>query len=85
MAQSRCSFSILIRYGSLKVRSINAFLDCWNRTGMIVTEELLSREWKRFLHLARRKREENRISLPRLERPSRGVRQREENRTFLPP
>jgi hypothetical protein len=26
MAQSRCSFSILIRYGSLKVRSINAFL-----------------------------------------------------------
>ena len=26
---------------------------------MIVTEELLSREWKCFLHLARRKREEN--------------------------
>ena len=52
---------------------------------MIVTEELLSREWKCFLHLARRKREENRISLPRLERPSSGVRQREENRTFLPP
>ena len=53
---------------------------------MIVTEELSSREWKCFLQLARRKREENRISLPRLERrPSSGVRQREENRTFLPP
>ena len=66
MAQSRCSFSILIRYGSLKVSSINAFLDCWNRTGMIVTEELLSREWKchGFSHLARRKREETRIFLP---------------------
>ena len=50
MAQSRCSFSILIRYGSLKVSSINAFLDCWNRSGMIVAEELLSREWKCFLH-----------------------------------
>ena len=66
MAQSRCSFSILIRYGSLKVSSINAFLDCWNRSGMIVAEELLSREWKchGFSHLARRKREETRIFLP---------------------
>ena len=53
---------------------------------MIVAEELLFREWKCFEHLARRMREENRISLPKLERPSSGVsRQREENRTYLPP
>ena len=81
MARSRCSFSTLIRYGSLKVGSINAFLDSeTSRTGMIVAEELSFREWKCFEHLAR-KREGNRISLPKLERPSSGSKQREENRT----
>ncbi len=38
------SLLVLIRYGRLKVSSINAFLGCWNRpvTGMIVAEELSS-------------------------------------------
>jgi hypothetical protein len=46
---------------------------------MILAEELLSRDWECFELLARRTaREGNRISLPKLERPSSGVlRQRE--------
>ena len=64
----------------MKVSSINAFLDGeTSQTGMIVAEELSFREWKCFEHLAR-KREGNRISLPKLERPSSGSKQREENR-----
>ena len=82
-ARSRCSFSTLIRYGRLKVSSINAFLGCWNSgTGMIVAEELSFREWECFEHRAR-KREGNHISLPKLERPSSGSKQREENRTLV--
>ena len=82
-AQSRCSFPSLIRYGSLKVSSINAFLGCWNRdTGMIVAEELSLREWECFEHLARQ-REGNRISLPKLEQPSSGSKQREETHTLV--
>ncbi len=44
MARSRCSFSILIRYGSLKISSINAFLG--GGTGMIPGEEGLFRRDK---------------------------------------
>ena len=49
---------------------------------MIVAEELLSREWKCFEHLAR-KLEGNHISLPKLERPSSGSKYREENRILV--
>jgi len=90
MAQSRCSFSTLIRYGSLKVGStrinLNAFLDCQclsSNTGMIGAEELSFREWKCFEHLAHQ-REGNRISSPKLDRASSGNKQREENRRLEP-
>ena len=53
-----------------------------DRTGMIVAEELLSREWKCFEHLAR-KLEGNHISLLKLERPSGGSKYREENRILV--
>jgi hypothetical protein len=69
---SRCSFSTLIRYGSSKVSSINAFLGCGpvdSDTGMIVAEELSFRERECFKHLAPQ-REENRISLLNLGRPA---------------
>ena len=49
---------------------------------MIVAEELLSREWKCFEHLAR-KPEGNHISLPKLERPSGGSKYWEENRILV--
>jgi hypothetical protein len=49
MARSRCSFSVLICYGSLKVRSVNALL----YTGLIEAEESLFREWNHFEPLAR--------------------------------
>ncbi len=82
MARSRHSLSILIRYGSLKVSSIDAFLGCWNSTGMIVSEELLSQERKCFEQLTWRTRQGNHISLPKLERPSSESRQQEENHTL---
>jgi hypothetical protein len=49
---------------------------------MIAAEELSFREWECFEHLARQ-REGNRISLPKLEQPSSGSKQREENRTLV--
>jgi hypothetical protein len=50
---------------------------------MIVAEKLTSLESKCFKQLARHTREGNSISLPRLEFPSSGVRQREENHTLF--
>jgi hypothetical protein len=68
--QSKCSFSSLIRYGSLNVSSINAFLGCWhNDTAVIVAEDLSFQEMECFEHLARQQ-EGPCISLPKLERLS---------------
>jgi hypothetical protein len=63
MAQSRCNFSIFMRYGSLKVCSINAFLS----VGLIGAEELSFRGWNCFEHLesaSARRREPRDYGLP---------------------
>ena len=82
MARSRCSFSTLFPYGSLKVGSINAFPSCWNNdTGMIVAEELSFRAWKCFEHLTR-KRVGPHLSWPNRVWSSSGSRRREEIRAL---
>ena len=84
MARSRCSFSILIRYGSFEGccdQRIPGLLD--NDIGMIVADELSFREWKCFEHLTRQ-RVGSHLSWPKRASvwSSSGSRQREEFRTL---